>query len=336
MTTEQSTTEEIRATLREIAAIDIERELVRSSALGTALDFSAYQGLFEEVQRFVSSLAELPFENLPDRAQGPIRNALDQLQRAIDGVMQFSSAQQGESERDSRASQLQQNFDAFKFTVIPYAGYLYWTSINLQEYQRDLDALIKNAEDSVDQSLQELDERKSESDQMLDAIRKATAEAGVSQEATTFREAAQRYETVARRWLWWSLVAVVITVGAAFALVFVLNKNGQISEADVLQIVLTKAAVLAVLAYVTVTTVRLYRSNAHLAAVNRHREDALRTFRTFVEGTEAGEIKDKVLLAAAHAAFGQTATGLIGEKSERGNVLEVLDGIGGNLIRPKP
>lgn len=330
MTTGQ---EEIQVTLREIAEVDIDRELVRISDLGTTLAFTAHRDLFEDMQRFSESLAELSFASLPERTQEETRNSLNQLRRALDAVKKFSSAQHGESDRDSRANQLRQSFDAFKHTVIPYAGYLSWASIDLEQYRRDLDALTAEARNSVDQSLSELGERKSEADQMLAAIRSAAAETGVSQEAVTFREAAQRYEAVAGRWLLAALAAVVVTVVAAFALVLVWDVDGQISEAAVLQIVLAKAAVLAVLTYGTVTAVRLYRSNAHLAAVNRHREDALRTFRTFVEGTESGEIKDKVLLAAAHAAFGQTATGLIGERGDSGNALEVLDGIGGSLIR---
>ena len=76
------------------------------------------------------------------------------------------------------------------------------------------------------------------------------------------------------------------------------------SAPSVLQLILAKAVALAVLSYATVTAVRLFRSNAHLAA-GIDREDALRTFMTFVEGTDS----PRVLLAATHAAFGQTETG---------------------------
>ena len=68
-------------------------------------------------------------------------------------------------------------------------------------------------------------------------------------------------------------------------------------------------------------------------AVNRHREDALRTFRSFVEGTESPDTKDQVLLAAARAAFGQVPTGLVTDKGDGASVLEVLSGIGSNLTR---
>lgn len=333
MTTEQAVADEIQAVLREIAAINIEHDLVRTSDLGTTLDFSAYRNLFEDIQRFSSSLADLSWVILPDSAQIETRNNLTRLRQAIDAVTQFSSAQHGESDRESRASQLRQYFNAFKHGVIPYAGYLYWTSIDLEQYRQEIGAITAEVRNSAEESLRELGERKSESDRVLASIRSAAAEAGVSQEAATFREAAQRYDKVARRWLLGALAGVAVTVVTAFLLVFAWDIDGQINEADVLQIVLAKAAVLAVLTYATVTTIRLYRSNVHLAAVNRHREDSLRTFRTFVDGTEDDEIKDKVLLAAAHAAFGQTATGLIGERGDGSNALEVLDGVWGSLIR---
>lgn len=333
MTTDQTVTDEIRAVLGEFAEINVDRDLVRTSDLGTTLDFSGNRHLFEDIKTFSTSLAELSWENLPGSAQQETRDGLDRLSQAIDAIKEFSSAQHGESDRDAWASQLRQEFDAFKHSVIPFAGYLLWTSVDLEQYRQDLGAISAEARKSAEESLRVLEERKSESDQVLASIRSAAAEAGVSQEAATFREAAQRYDKVAKRWLFGALAGVVVTIGTAFALLFAWGIDGQINEADVLQIVLAKAAALAVLAYGTVTTIRLYRSNAHLAVVNRHREDSLRTFRTFVEGTEDSEIKDKVLLAAAHAAFGQTATGLIGERGDGSNALEVLDGVWGSLIR---
>ena len=149
----------------------------------------------------------------------------------------------------------------------------------------------------------------------------------------TFREAANRYVASAQRWLWAAVFMGVATIAAGLVIALAWGLDGQISNAGVLQIVLAKAAVLAVLVYATVTAVKMYRSNAHLAAVNRHREDALRTFRSFVEGTETDETKDQVLLAAARAAFGQVPTGLVTEKGDGASVLEVLGGIGSNLTR---
>ena len=164
-------------------------------------------------------------------------------------------------------------------------------------------------------------------------MRSASREVGADQEAETFGAAAKRYEQNSRKWLGWFLFAGTLTIVAAALLFLVWVRDGQLTDADILQFVLAKVAILGVLTYGTVFSVRLYRSNAHLAAVNRHRQDALLTFRAFVEGTADQETKDQVLLAAARAAFGQTPTGLVSDKGDTGSVLEILAGIANNIGR---
>ena len=203
----------------------------------------------------------------------------------------------------------------------------------MHSYQQSLNYLISSSQESIETYRVEIDESRAEASRILEAMRSAAAEQGVTQESRTFQKAREHYELLARRWLVAVILAAVVTAGSALAIVFGWTTEGTISDGTVLQIVLAKAAVLAILTYVTVSAGRIYRSNTHLASVNRHREDALRTFQAFVEGTENDEIKDKVLLAAAHAAFGHTATGLIGERSEGSSAIEILDGIGGSLIR---
>ena len=123
-----------------------------------------------------------------------------------------------------------------------------------------------------------------------------------------------------------TILSGVLTVGLVLAVVYFWGVQGGISEANVLQVVLAKAVVLAVGLYFTFGAGRIYRANAHLAVVNRHREDSLKTFRAFVAGAgDDQETKSKLLLEAAHAAFGQVPTGLAPTK-EGGNTLEVLDG----------
>ena len=168
---------------------------------------------------------------------------------------------------------------------------------------------------------------------VLESVRDTAAEKGVSQEADQFRKASEKYNRLSSQWLKRALIAGVATVVFALVVVFAWDVNGEIKDASAVQAILAKAAALTVLSYATITCVRLYRSNAHLAAVNQHREDALRTFQTFVDGATDPEVKDKVLLAAANAAFGQTATGLIGERGDGGNTVEVVEGLLGSNIR---
>ena len=333
MTTEQTTALEISSVLTAIAGTNVEQDLIQTPELGRTRDFSQSRSLFDEVVQFTSLLSGFSWQKLPMGPLDQIRQQLQTVHNSIGQIENFPSTGYGENERDNYANQLRAAFDSFKQTAIPYVGFLSWDSIDLDEYQRSLLSTIEEGRESIERFSRDIQETRSEADDALREIRAAAAEAGVSQEAATFLKAANRYDTRSRWWLTGSVVSLVGTIATAIALVLIWKIDGAISDAAVLQIVLVKAATVAVLSYATVTAVRLYRSNAHLAAVNRHREDALRTFRTFVEGTDSGEVKDKILLAAANAAFGQTSTGFIGDKGDGGNTLEVLDGIGGGLIR---
>lgn len=335
MTEERTPTERIREVLRRIANLDIDRDLVRSRELGE-LNFTDHRELFEGVISFSLQSADLPWEDTPQNVQHNIANQADSLFSTVDSVRNFSLTNLGANpseERDRIAINLQNQYDSFRQSIIPLIGYLSWSSIDIERYRQELSNVVEEMRESVRTSLEELEGFSTEAQQRLAAIREAAAEQGVSQEAMTFRRAADRYTLSTRYWLWAAIAMGLATIGAGVAIVQFWGIDGQISDAGTLQHILARAAALAVLVYGTVTAVRLYRSNAHLAAVNRHREDALRTFRSFVEGADSEDTKDQVLLAAARAAFGQVPTGLVTDKGDGASVLEVLSGIGSNLTR---
>ena len=335
MTEERTPAEQITDTLGQIAALDIDRDLVRIQELGRQVNFEEYRSLFEEVLRFSSTCANLPWGMITTNQQHIVLSLSQTLQSHVEEIQKFSVVSGGNpaDEKNAKASGLQSSLDTLKDHIIPFIGYLSWSSTSWENYQHELSEVVKETRETAQRLTREMEEERGQAEQILAAIRAAAAEQGVSQEAMTFREAADRYATSARRWLWAAIGAAVITVITGFVIALVWGLDGQISDAGTLQNVLARAAALAVLVYGTVTAVRLYRSNAHLAAVNRHREDALRTFRSFVEGTESPDTKDQVLLAAARAAFGQVPTGLVADKGDSASALEVLSGIGSNLTR---
>lgn len=331
MTMDSDAASQIRQLLQGASTLSVSSH-VRTEELGRQLDFSACESAFEDFKRMGLELSNTEWSRLPQGSQDTASQILWDIRDAMRDIRRFSAVQ-GPERRNELEEAYRQKLDAFKEIALTYGGYLLWEGSGGEE--RILPALQEAEQrlQSIKRGEEEIEKTKAEVGSVLETVRDAAAEAGVSQEAATFESAAARYSGRARWWLAGSIVGIAGTIGTAFGLVLLWQVTGQVSDAEVLQIVLAKAAALAVLSYATINAVRLYRSNAHLAAVNRHREDALRTFRTFVEGTDSDEVKDKVLLAAAHAAFGQTATGLIGDKAESGNSFEVLDGIAGGLIR---
>lgn len=323
----------ISSFLHSVRDVDVSADLVRNEELGSLLNFSDCESSFEEFQRLASDLSQLSWSTLPIDSQDEIWNTLLEFRNYYRDIRNFSSIDKGIDERDELARQFNAGFDKLKLTVAPFLAYLFWESGDLQSRRADLDETIMDANRSLEAAAQEMSSKLSAADDVLGALRDLSAEAGVGERAATFSKAAERYEQLSAQWLKRAIISAGATIVLALLLVVVWEVEGPISEAGTLQVVLAKAGALAVLSFATITAVRLFRSNAHLAAVNRHREDALRTFMTFVEGAGSVDTKDKVLLAAAHAAFGQTSTGLIGDRVDGNNALELVDGIAGGLIR---
>ncbi len=341
MTEERSPAQEIAETLRRIADLDIETQLVRSRDLGAQLDFTPYHSLFENAKAFAARAAELPWITTSSVTQNAIVARVRSFDASITEVQTFSPrdlpGHDLQNEKEERAGQVESTFQSFKHHATPVMGFLFWEGVNIERYQQELSDLTEDARKKASEITTDMESQKVDAEKVLAAIREAAAEQGVSQESETFHNAAKRYELSAQRWL---KVAIFSGISTAIAAIlsailfsFLWSIDGQITDATVLQVILAKAALLAIFIYATVTAVRLYRSSAHLAAVNRHRDDALRTFQTFVEGTATSETKDQVLLAAARAAFGQVSTGLVTDKGDGASVLEVLGGISSSLTR---
>ena len=338
------TVKNIRSLLGSLATLDMESNLVRNAALGAALDFSDNRGQYEDIQGLAERIADLPWEHITGDMAEEVHSALMTLRDRVNEVISFSpQALQGQdvvAKREEISRDTRDAIISVKQTVIPLVGFLVIMSdreegirSELQELKEATSTTSREILDEASGTGMKAKEALAEIEGILAAARTASGNLGTEKEADTFDKAAKRYDKAAFWWLLASVGSALVTIGAAFGLVLAWATDGDITNADVLQLVLVKAAMLAVLTYATITAVRLYRSNAHLAAVNSHRKDALLTFQTFVGGTASEDIKDQVLLAAARAAFGQTPTGLVSDKGDGGSMLEVLAGIANNMGR---
>lgn len=323
--------DELQERFSSIVELDVDEDLVRMRSLGD-MSFAPFREEFQNTIEQIDRLRALQWEHLSTDQVQEVVNSLTSLNRSFQAVQEFTVENAQSSERDRLAKNVRGQFDNLRRVTTPFAGYLSWLSVDIDSLRRDIQNEADVARETVNRLVQSITERQAEAEQAVQAIREASAEAGVAHHASTFATAAERHEDASATWMKRAVSVGLATVAAAFVLVFIMETSGNISDGHVLQIVLAKAVVLSIGFYFTVSSVRLYRSHTHLAVVNRHREDSLKTFRAFVEGAgDDEETKSKVLLEATHAAFGQAPTGLVPEGSSSG-VVEVLDGVTG-LVR---
>ena len=347
----------LKAVLNDIVGVDIDNELIRERELGEQ-SFLDHKELLQAAADYCGNIRDLEWADLTPNQIEPVGQSATDLRKALRALKGFNLGMDGlVDERASRIDAYQTAFFSLKENATPLVAFLMLGELNIQEVRF---ALTEEAEKARDEAaavideikevgrlnaaeadqyraqamshVQELKLQREEGERILEAQRAAAAETGVGHQAKAFAEAAQRHEADAKTWLWRTILSGLATVIAVLAVVLGWDVQGGISEANVLQIVLAKAVVLAVGLYFTFTAGRIYRANAHLTVVNRHREDSLRTYRAIAEGASDQETKSKVLLEAAHAIFGQVPTGLAPTK-EGGNTIEVLDAATGGIYR---
>jgi len=91
-----------------------------------------------------------------------------------------------------------------------------------------------------------------------------------------------------------------------------------------LQIFLAKILLLSFFSVVFYQIARNYNANMHLYTLNKHRENSLRAFQTFVTSTDDPQTKDTVLTQATKAIFEAGNTGYVSSKEGSSSALETV------------
>lgn len=149
----------------------------------------------------------------------------------------------------------------------------------------------------------------------------------MSQQAIYFKEEAQTQETLADEWLTYTY-RFAGALGVFAVLSLFLHKLEWIrpaSYAETIQLVTSKVLIFSVLGYLLIMAARNYTTHKHNAVVNRHRQNALLTYRALVTAAEDSGTQDIVLAHAASCIFSPQETGFAHGKGDSGASKSVLE-----------
>lgn len=316
-------TAQLEAKLSRFGEVD-KRLLIQRTEWGS-IDFSAAAGDIDSIYEIVSILRDLPLSRLPANALTEIGNALDQVWQWIDRNNRFSLSEGNPGDvRNNIVNNLaavQQSLYVTTHQWIPFLAYL----------KGDIPAQLGQITTSVAQAEQAkanfetyLRDRRSELDQIIQATREASAEAGVGEFTQDFANDSVARETDATTWLSRSAVAAVATLVVAILFFFF---RPDLNGVALIQYTTSKLVILAMLIAITAWCAGNYKANKHQASVSRHKAHALKTFQAFVQASDNPAIKDAVLLETTRSIFTHSQTGFLkGESSSDGpsRILEVI------------
>ena len=179
-------------------------------------------------------------------------------------------------------------------------------------------ATIQSIKDQSSKLTAQLTTAKADADTALAAIRAVASEQGVSQQASYFKQEAIDQEALAATWLTYTY-RFAATVGLFAILSLFLHKFAWLKpegNGEMFQLISSKVLIFAVLGYLLLMAAKNYSTHKHNAVVNRHRQNALLTYRSLVEASGEKGTEDIILAHAASCIFSPQETGFAQGKGE--------------------
>ena len=312
-----------------VANIDVQ-EATRANLAD--LGFVALLPGLEPMKRAAQVLLGAPIRDLPYPLLQKAANAFGQLEPYLGELRTFNISvisQQGNNPVQvqqgilGRFDQMEAAFWEYLNSVLAYA--LSWKSeIAPSAAASQAMTILAEARTAVG----EVREEKKELDNIVLAAREAAGKVGVSRHAALFATEATENNTAAFRWLVATGVSAAITLIAVAANIgYVASRSGDFTPASALQLALAKLLAFSVLLSTTIWCGRIYRAARHNFIVNRHRQNALSTFESFVQAATDEQTRNAVLLHAAQSVFAPQASGFApteGDTAGSPNIVELI------------
>lgn len=300
---------ELRDQLEVLSKVDASKELVRPD-LGTA-NFEQGVPVLEMTVSLFTDIRALDFGVLPLDILRQIMQRVTITRNWLEQIRGFSLSHSNPTNtRDSLLQQPENEYSQHMSQIGAYIGYLLVKQTDFNTLDTAAREKMRELDDFTIATRKEQDKIRKEMDVALLSVQAAAAEAGVGQTSIVFEKQVEKDRTTARRWLWAVMGLVVFTVVAAWQLLFAWAPSVG-TTGEIVREIGGRFAVLALLAFVLGFTVRQYTASKHNETVNIHRQNALRTFETFVSAADDQETKDTVLLEATRAIFSPQSSGFL-------------------------
>jgi len=314
--------------IAELSAID-PKTLARTSDLSPDINFKAAVPHFEEMLDLCKQLSQRDLSRLTHAQLTGIAGACDQLSNLIKQVRDFTLNQN--TPGDVCKNIITSISSAYDTVMNPLLLPLAFTATQATDYAK-IEREAKGYHATMKAEAEALSKfivtARTEAAQALAAVKEQAAEAGVSTNAQIFAGDAEKHREAAKGWLKATIWLAVATFGAAVAALVTAFLYHPEDLAPTVQYVVAKVLVLSVLSFGVLWCARNYKSQKHNETLNKHRANALMTFRAFVEGTADVRVRDAILLQAAQAAFSARPTGFDAPEKDSPTISPVVEILG--------
>lgn len=325
--------EETRESLKRIQEFD-SKTISRENDLGKKFHFADAIKPANKLIQLYKQLSLTVLEDLPDNLLDVIKRQVDadfnKFQQALNFDPSNAQNQNPTAARDSIINNITAAYPIAFNALWQYIAYGVSKSVDFQRMENEARAMIQSVNDKTVEITQELKNNQIQSKQILNDMRKAAAEQGVSQQAIYFKEEAVEHEKLSNQWKRMTFY-MAIGLGIYAIISLFVHKIPWLSPHNTYesaQLVSSKILIFGVISYIMFLAAKNFLSHKHNAIVNKHRQNALMTFKVLIDAGISQESKDIVLTHASACIFSPQETGYIkvggSIGSENKSIIELL------------
>ncbi len=270
-------------------------------------------------------------EIMSDTDMQNINNVLNQLDTIINNIRNLNP---NTANIHQQVQNLELQFKNQVNTLISFLG-KYKAILLDKVLEKRFEKLRSEVEDSlskVKEYEQEIEKRKKQFDDLAAELQEIASKETVGKYSSLFNNEAKKYLKL-------GIIFGVLSIGALSAVIylgiflyedFIAKANdASMTTSKLIAGNLLRIFILSISIYALFNFVKLFNVNMHLYVLNKHRHNALRTFKTFIESVDDKLVKEQLTLTVAKYIFDMHSTGYIksskSESSDSNIVLSFID-----------
>ena len=201
------------------------------------------------------------------------------------------------------------DYDSIFSTLYPLIAYGSSITVNMPQLENEFRELIQQARNDIEGFTSEMNNSQSEASAMLESIRAASAESGVSQHAIHFQKESKSHDKQSKYWKYATIGCASLL--AIYSVIAIIGYEWLTSDKieHIIQLTVGKVLLFAVISYAVFLSARNFMSHTHNTIVNKHRQNALLTFRALADATTDEATRDVILTHASACIFSPQDTG---------------------------
>lgn len=304
--------ENAKNSLIRIQDFDVSK-LPRESELGKSYSFN---DAVEPATRIVELFKRLSPSAVDDFG----KTQLDQVQQQADAcfnlfetALQFDAKQANAHDVKQRIiQQITATYQGAFNVLFPLVGYSLHKSADFQRLDSEARSALQKIKDDANDITESLEQQQTDAETALEAIKMVAAEQGVTQQSIYFKDEADQNTTDAETWRQRTINIAWLLGGYAVLSLFIhkIPFLTPINTYETVQMAVSKILIFAVISFMLYLSSRNFLSHKHNAVVNKHRQNALMTYKALVEAAgEKQQASDAVLIHAASCIYAPQPTG---------------------------